>query len=127
MLDQLDLSYLIPKLQTTLAWGETVCWQQIGRYKKFLRLLQKYPNLPLAPTAEIDEVWHQHILFTRQYAQDCQSLFGYFLHHFPEEYSEDNEQQQRIKANSLEKLLTTALLYEMEFSEPYLPTPLLSY
>lgn len=31
----------------------------------------------------IDDFWHLHILDTQKYAEDCQVIFGYFLHHFP--------------------------------------------
>jgi hypothetical protein len=31
----------------------------------------------------VDTFWHYHILDTLKYAEDCQAVFGYFLHHFP--------------------------------------------
>ena len=34
-------------------------------------------------SARVDEVWHQFILFTRQYADFCQDTLGNFLHHNP--------------------------------------------
>jgi hypothetical protein len=46
-------------------------------------LIYLYPNRSLVPSQDIDRVWHHHILDTMKYAQDCQMLFGYFLHHFP--------------------------------------------
>jgi hypothetical protein len=33
--------------------------------------------------AEVDEVWHAFILFTRDYADFCQRAFGTFIHHVP--------------------------------------------
>lgn len=52
-------------------------------YRRFLFLAFKYPNVPLVVTRPIDTFWHHHIMDTRKYAADCQSVFGYFLHHFP--------------------------------------------
>ncbi len=52
-------------------------------YKRFLTLLVKYPQTTVAPSKEIDKFWHAHILDTLKYAEDCQQVFGYFLHHFP--------------------------------------------
>lgn len=52
-------------------------------YKRFLTLLVKYPETTVAPSKEIDKFWHAHILDTLKYAEDCQQVFGYFLHHFP--------------------------------------------
>lgn len=52
-------------------------------YKQFLQLNLKYPKQSIVPTVTIDAFWHQHILDTQKYAEDCQNIFGYFLHHFP--------------------------------------------
>jgi hypothetical protein len=55
---------------------------EINQYKKFLYLNFLFPHKELAPTWEVDKVWHTHILNdTYQYIQDCQNLFGYILHH----------------------------------------------
>ena len=85
-LDALDLQPIAYKLMHP-DHGQGWTWQQVDRaianYKKFLHLLYIYPNSTVVPTREIDQVWHQHILDTRKYAQDCQWLFGYFVHHYP--------------------------------------------
>ena len=52
-------------------------------YKRFLFLCLKYKTVPIVPSKTIDKFWHYHILDTRKYAEDCQDIFGYFLHHFP--------------------------------------------
>lgn len=43
---------------------------------------------PLAPTEPIDEVWHNFLLFTREYQTFCQRFFGFFIHHVPLPQSE---------------------------------------
>ncbi len=35
------------------------------------------------PTMDVDEMFHAHILHTKQYHDDCQAYFGYYLHHEP--------------------------------------------
>jgi hypothetical protein len=52
-------------------------------YKRFLTLLVKYPEAVIAPSKDVDAFWHGHILDTMKYAEDCENVFGYFLHHFP--------------------------------------------
>src|SRR6266850_2907203 len=52
-------------------------------YKRFLTLLVTHPETPIAPSTDIDKFWHGHILDTMKYAEDCEQIFGYFLHHFP--------------------------------------------
>ena len=32
---------------------------------------------------KVDNVWHQFILFTREYAGFCENILGKFLHHSP--------------------------------------------
>ena len=52
-------------------------------YKRFLVLLAKYPDQPLAPATEVRKFWHGHILDTKKYAEDCDKVFGSFMHHCP--------------------------------------------
>ena len=52
-------------------------------YKKFLALKRTYPEKEIVPNKLVDQFWHQHILDTQKYAEDCDLIFGYFLHHFP--------------------------------------------
>lgn len=85
-LDSLDLELIAKKLmhpEHGQGWTPLQVNQAITRYKMFLYLIYLYPNSLIVPTQEIDLMWHQHILDTRKYAQDCQWLFGYFVHHYP--------------------------------------------
>ena len=46
-----------------------------------LRLVQDR-SVPMLSRA-VDEVWHTTLLFTRLYADLCDHVFGFFLHHDP--------------------------------------------
>jgi hypothetical protein len=54
-------------------------------YRTYLSMLAKYQehaeDIMLAK--DVDEFWHTHILQTMKYADDCQGVFGAFLHHNP--------------------------------------------
>ena len=52
-------------------------------YRRFLFLMKKYPDAEASPTVDVDIFWHYHILDTMKYARDCETVFGYFLHHYP--------------------------------------------
>ena len=52
-------------------------------YKRYLMLVAKYPREALAPGKDVDRFWHAHILDTRKYIDDCERVFGFYLHHFP--------------------------------------------
>lgn len=53
------------------------------QYRRYLTLVAKYPREAIAPDKDVDRFWHAHILDTRKYIDDCESVFGYYLHHFP--------------------------------------------
>lgn len=99
-LESLDLELIAQKLMHSdqfPGWPRQQVDRAIAHYKMFLHLLYLYPNSRIVPTQEIDQVWHQHILDTRKYAQDCQWLFGYFVHHYPYFGMGSNAQKQALE------------------------------
>jgi hypothetical protein len=54
-------------------------------YKTYLAMLVKHQDRAeeILPSKDVDEFWHTHILQTIKYADDCQAVFGAFLHHNP--------------------------------------------
>lgn len=52
-------------------------------YRRFMSLKVLYPNQALVPSKIVDAVWHVHILDTRAYRQDCETVFGRFIDHYP--------------------------------------------
>ncbi|WLI90069.1 glycine-rich domain-containing protein-like [Massilia sp. R2A-15] len=62
-------------------------------YRRFLYLAKLYPHESAAPLCDVDIFWHHHILDTMKYAADCEQVFGYFLHHLP-----DNGQRGEVDA-----------------------------
>jgi len=83
--------------------------QILERYKKFLYLAKKYPQVPLTPTYDIDEMWHLHMLHPQQYYNDCFKLFGQIMGH---ETSGTKEQL----ANYSDQ---TEKIWKEEFGEEY--------
>lgn len=70
----------------------------IREYKRFLFIHKKYPKLVLVPCKEVDEIWHAHILHTKEYAEDCKKLFGRFLHHRPT-YEKEEKKRDSTRYN----------------------------
>ena len=83
-------------------------------YRRFLTLMAKYPEETIAPTKDVDKFWHGHILDTMKYAEDCENVFGYFLHHFPYFGMRGEEDAKNLTA-AAENMHS---LYEREFGEP---------
>jgi hypothetical protein len=54
-------------------------------YKTYLTMVVKYQEHAedIMLSKDVDEFWHTHILQTMKYADDCQKVFGTFLHHDP--------------------------------------------
>ena len=82
-------------------------------YRRFLALMAKYPDETIAPTKDVDKFWHGHILDTMKYAEDCDKVFGYFLHHFPY-FGMRGEEDAKNLAAAAERMHA---LYEQEFGE----------
>merc|ERR1719487_2556308 len=62
-------------------WSPEKAEAAIFEYLRFLRLLAEAPHMELVASEAVDLVWHEHLLDTTNYAEDCQRLFGRFLHH----------------------------------------------
>ena len=72
-------------------------------YRVFLHLKKLYPEEIIVPTKEVDIVWHNHILFTKKYHQDCEKIFGKYLHHSP--VSEKDAKNMKFYQNNTLKLV----------------------
>ncbi len=46
------------------------------------------------PLVVLDEMWHNFVLFTREYTAFCERYFGYYIHHAPVTEAEDLESKQ---------------------------------
>jgi hypothetical protein len=54
-----------------------------AEYRKFLALQLADPDAAIVPCKLVDDIWHQHILDTAAYREDCDAIFGRFLDHYP--------------------------------------------
>jgi len=87
----------------------------LERYRKFLALAKQHPRKPLAPTADIDEMWHIHMLMPRAYAKDCTAYFGEILDHNGGFGREPRESQELSRVFD-----KTAALWTDAFGQEYL-------
>lgn len=114
-IDALDLDYIIETMcssgyalpRWTLSDARHCC----RLYKNFLILQKIHITEALVPTREIDEFWHNHILFTKRYLMDCMHIFGRYLHHSP-----------ALPGDDLQSLVSefqkTKDYYSKEFNQP---------
>jgi hypothetical protein len=82
-------------------------------YKNYLTMLAKYPDdaEDILLSKDVDEFWHTHILQTIKYHEDCEAMFGKYLHHAPHIGELTSEDMERREAQAGK----TQRLYEREF------------
>jgi hypothetical protein len=96
-------------------WTIKQCNEAEKEYKRFLALKRTYPDKDIVPHKVLDHFWHQHILDTEKYAEDCELVFGRFLHHFPY-FGMNGDQDAQNLTDAFEE---TKVLYKMHFGEDY--------
>jgi hypothetical protein len=86
---KLDLSRVMEKVakETGMDAQEIAVAEDL--YRKFLTIKAENFEVDLVPPVIVDHVWDMHVQFTRQYAADCDLLFGQFLHHTPHTEADD--------------------------------------
>jgi hypothetical protein len=112
----IDLSAVKRKVVDDKGWSGKIADYAELRYRRFLCMHLLNPRLLLVPPPDIDAFWHQHILFTRAYAVDCDRLFGMYLHHSPA--TGDAEEAEMMQQGVME----TARFYADTFGEHYFAT-----
>ena len=81
-INQIDLEPIKKRFVIKKRWQESSADLAIKEYRQFL--FDCYTSKePKSPSKLVDEVWHDHILHTKKYAEDCQKTFGKFIHHTP--------------------------------------------
>ena len=109
----LDLEPIKFKLVKEFGYSESEVNVTEKWYRYFLFLAFKYKSMPIVVSEVIDAFWHQHILDTRKYAEDCEAAFGTFLHHFPYFGLRGEQDEQDLKA----AYRSTLELMKVEFGE----------
>src|SRR5690349_11713197 len=110
-LESVKLRVMDPKLGEgwTRAYADSI---EVA-YKNYLTMLVKYQDdaEDILLSEDVDEFWHTHILQTIKYTDDCEAVFGKYLHHTPH-VGEVTEADLEKRAELAEK---TRRLYEKEF------------
>ena len=109
----LDLSIVKRRVVLETGWSHKIADYAELRYRRFLCMRLINPQLMLVPPPDIDAFWHQHILFTKKYAQDCEAFFGEFMHHAPA--SGEESEAAMLQQHALD----TARFYAEAFGEHY--------
>jgi hypothetical protein len=117
-IQSLDFTMIKLKLQDLeegQGWPPERCEAVEIEYRKFLALKRTYPHREIVPNRDVDLFWHQHILDTVKYAEDCEKIFGSFLHHYPY-FGMNGPDDYSDLCTAFEE---TRMLYRRHFTEEY--------
>jgi hypothetical protein len=104
-----SVSAFANKLCRKLGWESPFALEAIAEYKRFVYLGVTSP-FHVTPSRVIDQVWHEHVLFTHGYQTFCDEVLGKRFDHYPELIPTEN-QTEVFQA----QYLSTLDLYEREF------------
>lgn len=104
-----DLDPIVNRLVNTYKWSRAEAKEAIDQYRNYLFLRKKYSEQDLPPSQDIDEVWHAHILHSKEYTDFCKLVFGDYLHHNPGQ-EEGEYFQKKFETQTQE-------LYKKEFGD----------
>lgn len=113
-INELDLEPIMVKVMDKdegYGWSLEFTKRVAEEYKRYLTLCLENPDFPMVPSTFVDEFWHYHILDTQKYQEDCDQVFGYFLHHFPYFGMRGEQDAQNLK----NAWADSCVLYEKRF------------
>lgn len=90
--ESLPLSYevnIFNRMMTEVTPDYREVIQLIHEQKRFLMMTKVMKQVPMF-SKDVDEVWHQMLMFTRSYESFCQSFAGEMIHHEPNLSGEDS-------------------------------------
>jgi len=70
-------------------------------YRQFLVINALYLMELLVPSADVDEIWHMHILDTQAYLRDCHEALGFFLHHVPAQSGDKRRHEESFQRTQI--------------------------
>src|SRR6266849_3632551 len=110
-LEPIKLRVMDPELGE--GWARDYAESIERAYRNYLTMLVKHPEdaEDIVVSKDVDEFWHTHILHTMKYTEDCERVFGTYLHHNPDIGGHAPAEIDR-KATLVEK---TRRLYQQEF------------
>ncbi len=92
-------------------WDLSYAIRTVLEYKKFMFLLCIQPY-SLTPSDQVDQVWHLHLIYTRDYWDDfCEGILKRKIHHGP------TKGGGKEKAKYADLYANTLKLYETTFNE----------
>lgn len=96
-LENYDAPFLKERLVGKVFITEDEYEKSFSEFKKYLKLIiLGHKNIAMT-SRSVDLIWHQFILFTKEYHEFCNRFFGRYLHHVPETESRPIKSEDKNK------------------------------
>jgi hypothetical protein len=92
---------LVARCMRVYHWPESKTRKILKAYRQFLmlkKIKEDWNAEILSPSAEVDLMWHQHILDVVNYSHDCMLLCGHVVGHNPDGGLDDSARAERREA-----------------------------
>lgn len=83
-----DLTKIGERVAKRLGWTSDFTALVELEYRRFMALAALEPAAKLGMRGAVDEIWHEHIVSTRDYERFCRAVAGRFIHHEPQDHGE---------------------------------------
>ena len=80
---QYSLDWLYPWMNQQHRWSRTRFERASTELMKFMTIIKSSQKPIALPHSDVDELWHEFMVWTRQYADFCREKVGFFVHHQP--------------------------------------------
>ncbi|RYD59305.1 MAG: hypothetical protein EOP56_00115 [Sphingobacteriales bacterium] len=85
-------------------WTKAFTQKAILEYKKFMYLAGTSATM-VSPSEIVDQVWHQHLIFSESYSRLC-SIIGKFIQHIPSTHNKDESEKFLLASQRTRNLYT---------------------
>lgn len=103
-IDSFDYSKLLRKVREELpSVTDKYLKDGIENLKRYYAVRLLDPNKRHGVSVPVDVFWHTHIVFTREYFDFCDKVFGHYIHHVPLDVDDPNalEEVRQIYSHTL--------------------------
>ncbi len=82
-IENYELGFLVERLKRKEAVRADLIDEAVYEFRRYMALVALGHQDIAMVSQDVDEVWHNFIVFTQRYSQFCVDVFGEFLHHDP--------------------------------------------
>ena len=109
-IEEYDLWFVIERVERKGGVAPHLIGQAVEEFKKYMALIALGHAEIGMSSPEVDEIWHNFILFTREYGEFCEKFCGRIVHHRP-----NTSRRPRLPEGSVEEFVSA---YNKFFGEP---------